>query len=295
MKHITPARALSALIAVAGIAAGSIAVSAQTPPPPGMPGMPGPMMTPGPGMPMPDHDRMHEEMEGMHARMMAMPTSDAEFVRSLSYANSFELSHAKSVINTTKNAQVHAFAQRMIDDHSTAAVKLQAATRGVGLRPAPSPRMGSMRGMPMMMDGGGANADDTYMRMQVPMHRHVLALLKWEEDNGKNAGLKTLASGLMPTVEQHLQLAQTYLSEHHLTPLTVPMPRPVPGHPMPRGSMPAGAPHNPAAPGASTAPAAEPVPAPRNPITPPSAAPLGGNGTPAPGAGPTSAPSPSAT
>lgn len=294
MKHSTPARALSALIAVAGLAAGTIAVSAQTPPPP-PPGVPGPMMPPGPGMPMPDGDRMHD-MDGMHARMMAMPTSDADFVRSLSFANSMELSHAKYVINVTKNPQVHAYAQRMIDDHSTAAVKLQAATRGVGLRPAPSPWTGRAHGMPMMMDvAPGANADDGYMRMQVPMHRHVLALLQWEEDNGKNAGLKALASNLMPTVQQHLQLAQTYLSEHHLTPLTVPMPRPVPGHPVPRGSMPAGAPNNPAAPGATAGPAAEPVPAPRNPITPPSAAPLGGAGTPVPGAAPLATPAPRAT
>lgn len=292
MKHTTPARALSALIAVAGLFAGGLTVSAQTPPPL-PPGPPGPMMPPGPGMPDRDRDRMSD------MRMDRMPANDAEFVRMLAFGNSMELAHAKFIMNRTKDPQVHAFAQRMIDDHSTAAVQLQAATRGVGLRPAPSPRI-VMRDHDGMDDmgpgaGAGANLDAMYMRMQVPAHKHVLALLQWEQQHGTNAGLKTLASNLQPTVQQHLQLAQAYLTAHHLTPYTAPMPGAVPGHVNPNGNTTrGGTPNNPAAPGEGSTRGTEGAPGgtTRNPLTPPSAAPLGGNGTPAPGAGPTTTPVP---
>ena len=40
--------------------------------------------------------------------------------------NSAELELAKYMVNRTADAGVHGFAQRMIDDHSTAAVKLEA-------------------------------------------------------------------------------------------------------------------------------------------------------------------------
>jgi hypothetical protein len=60
------------------------------------------------------------------------------------------------------------------------------------------------------------------MRIQVPAHRHALALLNWESENGTNAGLKVLAMGLTGTVQQHLQLAQAYLAAHNLTPYAPP-------------------------------------------------------------------------
>ena len=62
-------------------------------------------------------------------------------------------------------------------------------------------------------------------------------------------GLKDLAAKLTPTVQQHLQLAQTYLAAHNLTPFAPPDTRPVPGNVNPgnsgAGNGP-GTPNNPA-------------------------------------------------
>ena len=111
MKHTMNARALSAFVAIAGLAAATLAVSAQTPPG-GLPMGPG-LDPPGP----------------------RMPANEADFVRMLDAANTAELDAAKYVVNRTKSADVHQFAQHMIDDHSTAAVALPVrATRLVGCR-----------------------------------------------------------------------------------------------------------------------------------------------------------------
>ncbi len=188
----------------------------------------------------------------------------------------------------------------MIDDHSSAAVSLEAATRGTNLRPAPRDTgtngMGR-RGLAILEADSGPQMDSDYMRMQVPMHRRALGLLQWESQNGQNAGLKTLATTLAPTVQQHLQIAQSYLAAHNLTPFTPPAPNPVPGHPNPGGAAPGpgpGVPNNPAAPsnGGSTSGNNNGTGGTTgNPVVAPTNAPLG-SGTPAPAPGTINSPAP---
>lgn len=221
MNHSTSFRALAIAVALAGFIAPPLIGSAQSPPPGGRP----------PGA---SRDRM--------------PANDAEFVNALNAANTAELDLAKYIVNRTTDPAVHGFAQRMIDDHSTAAVKLEAATRGSNVGPVPRADESTARSATMLarLQGeSGTDRDNDYMRMQVPAHRRVLRLLQWEADNGQIAGLKTLASTLVPTVQQHLQIAQAYLAAHNLTPYTPPRPGPVPGgmNP-PNGMNPSGAPRS---------------------------------------------------
>jgi predicted outer membrane protein len=278
VKHIKPARALSALVVLAGFTAATLAVNAQTYPAGPPPGGPPP---PGPGM---YGDRM--------------PASDAEFVRALDNGNTTELDIAKYVVNRTKDPTIHQFAQRMIDDHSTAAVQLEATTRGTNLRPAPreiqTNGMGA-RMLALLQSDSGAQMDNDFMRIQVPMHRRMLGLLQWESQNGQNTGLKLLAEKLTPTVQQHLQIAQSYLAAHNLTPYSPPPPNPVPGHPNPNGIGPGpGVPNNPAAPsnGGSTSGNNNGTGGTTgNPVVAPTYAPLG-SGTPAPGTGTINSPAP---
>jgi putative membrane protein len=268
-------RTLAALAAAGALAAG-LAVDAQTPAP-----MPNGAPMSGSGMD-----------EGVQ-----MPANDAEFVRALDRANNAELDMAKYVVNRTKSPEVHQFAQRMIDDHSTASVQLSAVTRGTNLFPAPaaSPGPTMSRGMLLLQSETGAQLDNDYMRIQVPMHRRALGLLQWESQNGQNAGLKTLATNLAPTVQQHLQIAQSYLAAHNLTPYSPPPPNPVPGHPNPNGTgtTPNGTtPNNPASVPAGGSSSGQNAPSPVNPV--PGATPTVplGSGTAAPAASPMPSSSP---
>ncbi len=226
MKHTITPRILSALVAIAGFAVATLAASAQTPPP-------GPPT--GPGMDRPG------------ARM---PANEADFVRMFDAANTAELNTAKFVVNRTKDATVHAFAQHMIDDHSTAAVALEAATRGTNMFPAPRDRETSgpgRRALAMLEGETGTQLDNDYMRNQEPAHRRALGLLQWELQNGQTTGLKDLATKLIPTVQQHLQQSQNYLAAHNLTPFAPPETRPVPGNVNPGNSGDGpGTPNNPA-------------------------------------------------
>ena len=268
MKHSFFARALSALIATAGLGLAGIAVSAQ---------MPGPndvFMNPG-------------------GVMSALPTDEAHWVRLVGVLNTAELESAKYAVAHLSEPEAKAFAQRMVDDHSSAAVALDAATRGLNLRPAPVPRATDPLGDAMvnrLSSAPNPTAEaHTYMRMQVPPHRRVIDLMQWEIKNGTTASLKAFANAQLPIVGQHLQMAQNYLASHHLRAYAPPMVQGVPGHPESSNSMPSrmngGTPNNPNAPnpnGGTTNGQAAGNAGTGNPVASPTTAPLGGNGTPAP-------------
>ncbi len=120
------------------------------------------------------------------------------------------------------------FAQRMIDDHSTAAVKLEAATRGTNLRPGAArdgrERDGQARGVARLASEDGIQRDNDYMRMQVPAHRRALALLQWESDNGPMPGSSARDEPSPRPSSSTCRSRQTYLSAHNLTPYEAPPP-----------------------------------------------------------------------
>lgn len=193
MKHANPAHAFAAAAVTAGFAFASVPVAAQAPPAPATTATARP------------RDRM--------------PTNDAEFVAALEATNTAELSISKYLVNRTTDPVVHAFAQHMIEDHSTAAVQLEAATRGTNLAPVPRELDSnpiSARGLTTLQSEDGVERDDDYMRMQIPAHTRVLALLQWEAQYGTNAGLKMLAANLIGPMQHHLEVAQTYLAAHNL-------------------------------------------------------------------------------
>ncbi len=125
MKHDLTTRAIATFAAAALLALAAGAAVAQAPPPGAPPGAP---------------SASSPEIA------MLMPAGDAAFVRAIATTNTAELDQAKYVVNRTADPAVRAFAQRMIDDHSTAAVKLQATTRGTAPAPRAAPGGGECDG-----------------------------------------------------------------------------------------------------------------------------------------------------
>lgn len=215
MKQRNASRALAALVAATAIGGAGLVATAQTPyqtpqpgpPPPGVPvrtapPATGPSTAPTAPQPTPPGGRLRGEL----------PHDDAEFAQMFSAINSAELDEAKYMVNRTASPMVRSYAQRMIDDHSTAAVKLQVATRGVVL-PGPQERpvyaLGT-RGVDTLSQLSGAQRDNAYMRMQVVAHRRAMPIVQWEAQNGKVPTLKALATDTLPTMDNHAQMALAY-------------------------------------------------------------------------------------
>jgi putative membrane protein len=147
------------------------------------------------------------------AATAAPPISDEDFARIASMANTNEIAEARLALQRTQSPRVRAFAQRMIDDHSTAQVQLQAANRGTGLMPAPVLAVSPAdKAEYDALTNAGSDFDARYMLAQVPDHQNAVAAFGWEAANGKDASLRAYAVKTLPIVQQHLRLVQTFVA-----------------------------------------------------------------------------------
>lgn len=236
MSRSNVPRALAALVAAASLGGGALSASAQSQP----------TLAPQPGgatlaqLPLP-------------AVTMVAPSSDAEFAQLASAASNGEIAAARETLRRSRNQLVRRFAQRIIDDHTSANVGLQAATRGTGTRPAPVTSLDpdAQRQLDALRSTPEPQFDATYMLAQIPDHQKAIGIFTWEAQNGRNASLRDYASRTLPNLQMHLQMAQAFRSSNGATIGEVPSGT-VPVVPQPRasgvpGSTPNGTtPNNPA-------------------------------------------------
>jgi putative membrane protein len=139
--------------------------------------------------------------------------SDQKMMSDLAQANMAEVEAAKLAQQKSSNEDVKSFAQKMIDDHTKAGEQLQqlAQSKNVTLpteldskHQAEVKKLGAL---------SGDKFDKQYMAQGgVSDHRKTHALLNHIEKSAKDSDLKTLASNLAPTVNEHWQMAKSLKS-----------------------------------------------------------------------------------
>lgn len=135
--------------------------------------------------------------------------ADTAIVMDMARANMAEVEAGKMAVSKTKNAEVKAFAQRMIDDHSKALddVTQLAQNKGVNLPTAVDAKHKAMAAKLSKMSGDAF--DREYMKKAgVEDHTKVHAALTKHEAKAMDPDVKALAAKMLPTVEQHLDAAK---------------------------------------------------------------------------------------
>jgi putative membrane protein len=138
----------------------------------------------------------------------ALNKQDMQIVVGMAQANIAEVEAGKLALANSQNAEVKAFAQQMIDDHTKALadVTALAQNKGVTLPTEPDAKHKAMAAKLAKLKGD--QFDKMYMAQAgVQDHKHVHAALKKDEMRAKDADVKALASKMLPTVEQHLTKA----------------------------------------------------------------------------------------
>ena len=104
---------------------------------------------------------------------------------------------------------VKKFAERMVQDHSKAndQLKQTASAKGVELPTALDKKHKS--DMDKLQKLSGADFDRAYMKHMVSDHKKDVSEFQKEAKSGKDSELKSFASSTLPTLQDHLKLAQT--------------------------------------------------------------------------------------
>ena len=140
----------------------------------------------------------------------ALPTTAQPFVNAAAASDKFEIESSRMLVASGQSAATKKFAQNMIDAHTASTAKLKSTVSGMS--PAITPDDTLNAEQQQLLDGlkgkTGAELDTAYASAQVTAHQKTLDTLNAYASAGDNETLKSFASGMVPTVTAHLNMAK---------------------------------------------------------------------------------------
>lgn len=138
----------------------------------------------------------------------ALSSADRDFAMHAASGGMAEVQTAQLAQQRATSQQVKQFAQRMITDHTAANDELMqiAKQQNIDLPAQPTGKDATeeqtLRGL------NGTQFDQAYARDEVSDHETDIALFRKEAQSGQDPALKAFAQKTLPTLQQHLLLAQ---------------------------------------------------------------------------------------
>lgn len=136
--------------------------------------------------------------------------SAADFVKKAGGAGVAEVEMGKLGAQKATNAEVKAFAQKMVTDHSKANKELTAAAQEKGLQVPTEPNL-THKGMKEKFEHQAADADfdHDFMQQMVRDHKAAVELFQTASNDATlDVDLRSWAKQTLPKLEQHLADAQ---------------------------------------------------------------------------------------
>ena len=142
------------------------------------------------------------------ATFAAGTPADANFAKKAAQSGTAEIAAGKLAVSQGESADVKAFGQHMIDDHTKASEDLKAAAAkdGIDLPASASPEQEAAGKKLAALNG--AAFDKAYARMMVKDHQEAVALFKKESSAAGDSNVKAFAKETLPTLEDHLKMAK---------------------------------------------------------------------------------------
>jgi len=137
-----------------------------------------------------------------------LSSADQAFIKEAATGGLMEVELGRLAAEKASNADVKQFAQRMVDDHGKANQQLstiaqqksvQVPTELTGKAKADHDRLSKL---------SGEQFDRAYMQLMVQDHRKDVGESRKQSTKAKDADVKSFASQTLPTLEDHLKMAQ---------------------------------------------------------------------------------------
>ncbi|MGI3903416.1 MAG: DUF4142 domain-containing protein [Janthinobacterium lividum] len=143
-----------------------------------------------------------------------IPPSPKNFVMDAAQSDQYEILAARVAEVQGQDPRVHAFAERMIRDHTRLSQDLRTAALASGLPPVP-PSLSSDQAslLSALQSLRGSDFDKAYARQQVLAHTQAAAVEDSFATGGADAGLRKAAQSALPSIQDHLNMAQQLRTE----------------------------------------------------------------------------------
>jgi putative membrane protein len=133
---------------------------------------------------------------------------DKNFVHEAAIGGMAEVELGKLAQQKAQSADVKQFGQRMEQDHSAANEQLMsvASSKNIDMPKQLDREHRQLRDK--LAKANGAQFDREYMQAMVKDHKKDIKEFEKEAKSGKDADIKNFAQSTLPTLQQHLQMAQ---------------------------------------------------------------------------------------
>lgn len=138
----------------------------------------------------------------------ALSSVDSDFANKAASGGLGEIQAAQVAKQKSSSPQVKTFADRMISDHTQANNELQQIAQQENLTLPTQPDSHDKASVHVMSGLTGPAFDHSYVQAEVRDHQQVVALFQQEAISGRDPALKQYAQKTLPTLRQHLQMAQ---------------------------------------------------------------------------------------
>jgi len=142
------------------------------------------------------------------ARPAMTALSTEEFLINASAGNLFEIDSGKLALTKARSAQVRNFANKMVTDHTVAAIEFKKALAATKLTTPPG-TLDARRHATVdnLKAKAGAAFDKAYIEAQYQAHVESLEMMQAYAEKGDNARMRQFAKDRLPTLRMHLDLA----------------------------------------------------------------------------------------
>jgi putative membrane protein len=144
----------------------------------------------------------------------ALSSADRDFARKAASGGMAEVQAAQLAQQKAGSPQVKDFASRMITDHTQANNELQQIAQQESITLPSRPNRKEMAAERKLQGMSGTSFDRGYAQDELRDHQQDVALFRKEASSGQDPALKEFAQKTLPTLQQHLQMAQALVARH---------------------------------------------------------------------------------
>lgn len=135
--------------------------------------------------------------------------ADRRFIETTAQDGLAEVALGRLAQQRASDAQVKSFGERMVQDHGKANDELSKIAAGKGVAVPTAPSRGQQRDADRLGKLSGAEFDRAFMKHMVDDHKKAVAAFQRASTSAKDGELKAFAARTLPTLQQHLQMAQS--------------------------------------------------------------------------------------
>jgi putative membrane protein len=143
----------------------------------------------------------------------AVPAPDRAFAEKAAAGGAAEVEAGKVAEQRASHDKVKQFGARMVQDHGKANGELKQIAAGKGLQLPGTPDADHQQQMARLQKLTGAEFDRAYMDHMVKDHRKDIAEFRKQASSGKDPEIKAFAAKTLPTLEEHLKMAEATNAE----------------------------------------------------------------------------------